>query len=93
MEERSVRRRWHDVHTSPLAIERHNAVQQSVERVVGPLADAAARMKAITDLANENIACANLLPGEPLDAAALGLRIATVAAGTLPFFVCHESAN
>jgi hypothetical protein len=48
-------------------------------------------MKTIADLPNEDIAGADLLAGEPLDAAALGLRIATVAAGTLTFFMCHES--
>ena len=65
------------------------AVDQGVEGVVVALSDALARMELRADLADEDIARPNLLAAEPLYTAALGIRVASVSAGALSFFMCH----
>ena len=53
------------------------------------LTHSATGMEAVADLANDNAARGDSFATEPLDAAALGIRIASVAAGALSLFMSH----
>lgn len=80
-----------DVDAAILAgVELDGAVGDSEERVIAPLADIAAGMKTIADLADDDVAGDDRLAAELLDAAALTVRITTVARRTLTFFMCHD---
>src|SRR5688572_7040435 len=78
-----------DVDAAAVAVELDEAVDQGVEREIVPLADAAAGEEAVADLAHQNVAGPHLLAAETLDAAALTVGVATVAAGTLTLLMCH----
>ena len=71
-------------------VEVDGAVGDGEQRVIAPLADVAAGMKAIADLAHDDVAGDDRLAAELLDAAALTVRITTVARRTLTFFMCHD---
>ncbi len=82
---------WRYVHSPTFAIERDLAIDQREEGVVFALADALAWMKFVANLANEDVASDNLFAAKFLHAAVLGIRVATVAARALSFFVGHCS--
>ncbi len=67
------------------------AIDQGEEREVAPLANPLAGVEFIADLADQNVARAYLFTAESLDAAALSIRITSVSAGTLTFFMCHDN--
>ena len=79
------------VNTATAAIKLHMAVDQGVEGEVGPLTNPLARVELIADLADQNVARSNLFATESLHAAALRIRITSVSAGTLTFFMCHDN--
>src|SRR5690348_2957540 len=82
-----VRRRDRDdVDPAAAAIEFDDAVDEREQSVIASLPDVLAGVELGAALANENVAVANLLAAETLDAAPLWVRIATVAAGTLTLF-------
>jgi hypothetical protein len=61
--------------------ELHGPADQCEQRVVAAAADAVARVEVRTALADEDLARVHELPAVTLDAKALGLRVAAVAAG------------
>jgi len=81
--------RLEHVDAAAAAIEFYVAVDQGVEGVVVALAHVAAGMETGAQLPNKNIARPDVLAAKALYAATLGIRIATVAAGALTFFMCH----
>ena len=86
-------RNRHDVHVfaTKLAIsERDRAVGKSKEGVILAHADVAARVPLRAALTNDDVSGARGLAAEELHAEALALTVATVAAGTACFFMCHE---
>ena len=80
-----------DVDATAFAIELDEAIDQCEEREVRALANVGAGMKLVAHLTDQDVASANLLATKLLDAAALTVRVPTVAAGTLSFFMCHCS--
>src|SRR6185295_18794098 len=87
------RRRRVDAHLAPVlanALVAHDAVDLREEREVAPAADVAARVDAGADLADEDVPGARDLTGVHLDAAALSLAVAAVAAAALSFFMRHR---
>src|SRR5688572_32960431 len=74
-----------------VALELHDAIDLREQRPVAADADVLARVKLRADLANENAARGDVLTGEPLHAAHLRVRVATVASRALSFFVCHDA--
>lgn len=78
------------MNSATAAVEVDVAVDQREEREIGALADALSGMELCADLPDEDIARPYFLPAEPLDAAALCIGIASVSAGTLSFFMCHN---
>ena len=85
--------RLDNVNAAAAAIELHQAVDQGKEGVVAPLAHALAGVKLGADLPHQNMAGADRLAAKPLHAAALAIRITSVTAGTLSFFVCHGNPS
>ena len=86
-------RNRHDVHVfaTKLAIsERNTAVGESKEGVILAHADVIARVPLRAALTNDDVAGARALAAEELHAQALAFTVATVAAGTACFFMCHD---
>ena len=79
-----------NLNSTAAAVEMHVPVDQRVQRKIAPLADPFARMKAVADLADEDISGSHLLAAEPFHAETLRVRVTSVSAGALSFFVCHE---
>ena len=69
------------------------AVDQCEQRVIFALADAFAGMELGAQLTDDDVAGDNFFAAETFDAAALTVRIATVAAGALTFFMCHGGST
>src|SRR5262245_30099682 len=69
------------------------AVDQREQRPVAPDPDVRAGMNAGADLAHKDVARLGLLPAVHLDAAALSLAVAAVAARALSLLVGHCSAS
>ena len=69
-----------DVDAAPLAVELHDAFDQCEQRVVVALADAASGVKLVAHLTDEDVARLDRFATELLDATALCVGIATVAA-------------
>src|SRR6185312_5938999 len=67
------------------------AVDQCKQRVVTTQTHAGTRMKLGAALANDDVAGFDGLATVNLDAEVFRVRIATVAAGTYAFFMCHDS--
>src|SRR4051794_13216482 len=81
----------HHIHAAAFAIEQDLAVDEREQCVVLALTDAFAGMELRTQLANEDITGDDLLAAKTLHATPLAIRITTVAAGALTFFVCHDA--
>src|SRR5262249_48086006 len=62
------------------------------EREVATEPDVAAWGDSLTDLSHQDASGVDVLAAEDLHAAALGVRITTVAGGAAAFFVCHGLA-
>ena len=69
----------------------HFAVYQRKQGVIPALADVCAGMKHRADLTNEDVPCGNELAVEAFDAAHLWIRVATISAAALTFFMSHRS--
>ena len=83
----------HDVHifAAELAVaKRDGAIGKSKEGVILAHADVAARVPLRAALTNDDVAGARLLAAKELHAQALAFTVATVAAGTACFFMCHD---
>src|SRR4051812_25770045 len=80
----------HHVHSPAFAIEQDLAVDQCEQRVVLALTHSLAGMELRSQLPDQDVARDDLLAAKPLHAPALTVRIATVAAGALTFFMCHD---
>ena len=72
------------------AVEMHVSVDQRIEREIAPLTNPSARVKAVADLADEDVSGSHLLTAESFHAETLRIGVASVPAGALSFFVCHE---
>jgi hypothetical protein len=81
--------RGQHVDAAAAAVELHKAVYQGEEGIVAALPDALACVELGTHLADDDIAGTDFFPAKPFYAASLGVRIATVAAGTLTLLMCH----
>ncbi len=68
----------------------NEAIDQGVEGEIGALSDPRAGVKTIAHLADENVSGPHLFAAESFYATTLCIAVATVSAGTLSFFVCHE---
>jgi hypothetical protein len=79
-----------NLNATAAAVELDEPVDEGVEREVGPLADAVARVETVADLADDNVSGSNSLSAEQLYAASLRVRVTSVSAGALSLFVCHE---
>jgi hypothetical protein len=79
-----------DLNAAATAIEMHVAIDQGVERKIAALSNAVSGMELVADLANEDVSGSHLLATESLHTATLGVRVTSVSAGALPFFMCHE---
>ena len=77
---RSLVRARYDVHPPAFAVELDHAVNQGEQRKILAFADVAAGVERRADLPNENVAGANFLAAESLDATPLGVRVPSVAA-------------
>src|SRR6185503_14530895 len=75
-----------------VGLEAHGAVDPGEERVVGADADVVAGVEDGPALAHENRPGPDELPTVALDAAVLGVGVATVAGGALALLVCHGEA-
>jgi hypothetical protein len=89
-----ARRQWElgrsdNADTPAATVEQHDAIDQGVQSEVAPLSYTAAWMEFVADLANQDIASIYGLPAELFHTTTLGVRVATVAAGALSFFMCH----
>src|SRR6185312_8771571 len=87
--------RLHDVDETAVLVaadsELDLAVDQREQRMVATQADAIARMELGAALAHDDVAGFDGLATVDLDAEVFRVRIATVAAGTYAFFMCHDS--
>jgi hypothetical protein len=83
----------HDVYAAAFAVEDDLAVDEREQGVIFALADTFAGVELGAQLANDDVASDNFLAAETLDAAALTVGIATVAAGALTFFMCHGGST
>src|SRR6185437_2326731 len=72
-----------------LVLELHDAVDERVDRVVGPESDVAARVPLGAALADDDVARDHALATELLDATVLRVAVATVAGGSYALFMCH----
>src|SRR6202012_4267612 len=72
-------------------LEFDGAVDQREQRVVAPQAHAGTGMELGSALTHDDVAGFNSLAAVDLHAEILRVRIATVAAGTYAFFMCHDS--
>ncbi len=88
MRSSSPRRRYVDAAT--FAVEFHDAVDQSEQGEVFALPDAFAGMKRVADLPDDDVPSDDRFTGIAFHTAALPGGIATIAAGTLTFLMCHE---
>ena len=88
---RSLIHRLHDMNAAAAAVELDEAIDQGEERIVASLADALTGLEDGAQLPHEDIPAADLFAAESLHAAALGVGIAAVAAGTLTFLMCHDN--
>ena len=78
-----------NLNSTAAAVEMHVPVDQRVQRKIAPLADPFARMKAVADLADEDVSGSNFFAAESLHAEALRVGVTTVTARALSFFMCH----
>ncbi len=76
------------MHATPLKPD--NTVVQSEKRVVPATTNMPTRKKRRSALANDDRARNDLLTAIALDAAELGIAVATVATGTLTLLMCHR---
>lgn len=79
-----------DIDASAVLVEHHGTVDQCEKGVISALADIATGSPFGAALPSKNVASDDSLTAEFFDAAPLAVRIATVSAGTLTFFMCHE---
>jgi hypothetical protein len=85
-------RRGHDVNAAATTVKLDLAVDQSVDCVVAAQPNPLAGVKSCAYLADEDIAGSHRFAAESLYAAALGVAVASVSAGALSFFMCHEKS-
>ena len=85
----SVREFGQNIDATAVLVEAHNAFPQSEQRVVPTDADVAAGDPARPDLTAKDRTDRCELAAVLLDPATLSVRITTVTAGTLTFFMCH----
>ena len=78
-----------DIDSSAFTVKHNVTIDQREQRIVFALADAFARMPLVTDLASKDVTGDNALATEFFDSTTLGVRIATVAAGTLSLLMGH----
>src|SRR5688572_1715201 len=81
----------HLLTTTIVGLELHDAIHQGEERIILATADVAAGVELGAALTDQNVAGDDVLATEPLDAEALRVRIATVAARADSLFMCHFS--
>ena len=79
-----------NLNAAAAAIELDVSVDQCVEREVRALANPLTGVEAIANLADENVSGAHGFSADALHAATLRVRVTSVSAGALSFFVCHE---
>jgi hypothetical protein len=84
------RSRIHDLNAATAPVKLYVAIDQCVEGEVAPLSNPSARVEPVADLADENVSGPHLLAAESFHAAALRIGVASVSAGALSLFVCHE---
>ena len=77
------------VYSAAGAVEFYFAVDQGEQGEIFSLTDAEAGVEFVADLPNDDIAGNYVFAGKAFNAAALTGGIATIAAGTLTFFMCH----
>jgi len=80
---------WHDVDTPAFAVEFHLAIDYCKERIVFTLAYARAGVKLVADLTNQDVAGDDFLSAKFFDATMLSIRVATISARALSFFMSH----
>src|SRR5262245_50966691 len=78
-----------DVDPPPFLIEPHDAIDQREERIIRTHANVAAGTELRAALADNNVPCNDPLAAEPLHAAPLRVRVATIAGRALTFLMCH----
>src|SRR4051794_39472563 len=78
---------------TPAVLELHGAGPRGEDRVVLADADALARLEAGPALAHDDLAAVHDLPCEDLHAEALGVRVASVAAGAESLLMSHYLAS
>lgn len=84
-------RDWHHIDATTFAIEFHFAIDECEQRVVFALANAFAGVELVADLTDEDVASDDFFATILLHATTLSVRIATVTARALTFFMCHGS--
>src|SRR3972149_1398682 len=79
----------HSPAVSTSALERHHAVDQCKQGVIAAPADVGPLKHSGAALADQHAPGADFLPGKPLDAKSLALRIAAVPAAANTLLRCH----
>ncbi len=80
-----------NINTSTFAIKHYLAFDQCEYRVVISHSHAFSGVEFGTTLPNDNVAGMNAFATEFLNAATLSVGVPTVTAGTLTFFMCHQT--
>jgi hypothetical protein len=78
-----------DVDSTPFAVKHDMTLDQSIQSVVVALAHVKARMKAVTNLSDEDISSHNSFAAKLLYATPLGVGISTVPARSLSLLMGH----
>jgi hypothetical protein len=78
------------VHAAAASVELHLSVDQGKQGEILAQANAATGVERGANLAHQDAPRTDVLAAEPFYAASLSVGVATVAAGTLTFFVCHR---
>jgi hypothetical protein len=79
-----------NLNAATAAVELNVSVDQGIEREIGALTNPLSGVEFVSYLANENVSGSHRFSAESLDAATLRVRVTSVSAGALSFFVCHE---
>jgi hypothetical protein len=79
-----------DLNAAAAAVEMDESVDERVEREVAALANPLAWVETVAYLADENVPGSHGFSAEALHTETLRVRVTSVSAGALSFFVCHE---
>jgi hypothetical protein len=83
-------RGFDNLNAATAAVELDESVDQGIKRKVGTLTNPLAGVEFVPNLADENIPGTHRFSAESLHAATLRVRVTSISAGALSFFVCHE---